>query len=191
MENIAPAMPEKIRIREGSFYISSAPNKALAMHPPYDSWRRTFLADEKTAMQLALEGCQVRHGDPCILLAVNEEIRQRASDGEWQRAPMPRVSYAGSFDPQQIPAVKESDRSRPDIVSYKAFTGPKAAALHPYGLIFVTTGAESQFAAEAKALEDCNEDPARGGRDGPCWLYSVGDQVVLPKRSRFPISPKG
>jgi hypothetical protein len=104
---------------------------------------------------------------------------------------MPRVSYAGSFDPQQIPAVKESDRSRPDIVSYKAFTGPKAAALHPYGLIFVTTGAESQFAAEAKALEDCNEDPARGGRDGPCLLYSVGDQVVLPKRSRFPISPKG
>jgi hypothetical protein len=191
MEEIAPAMPQRIRAREGSFYVSSGEHKALAMHPPYDSWRRTFLPNEKAAEEVALEACQVRHGDPCILLAVNDSLRQRSSAGEWQTRAMPRVSYGGPYDPQQIPALKESDRTRPDVANYRSMTGPKATALHPWGLFFVATGGESQLSVEAKALSDCNEDPARNGRDGPCWLYSVGDQVVLSKRSRFPISPKG
>lgn len=190
MEEIAPAMPEKIRAREGSFYVTSGEHKALAMHPPYDSWRRTFLQNEKVAEEIALEGCEVRHGDPCILLAIDDSLRQRSLAGEWQKRSMPRVSYDGPYDPQQIPTLKESDRVRPDVASYRSVNGPKAAALHPYGLIFVVTRSESQFAAEVKALSDCNEDPARNGRDGPCWLYAVGDQVVLSKRSRFPISPK-
>ncbi len=190
MEEIAPAMSEKIRIREGSFYVTSGEHKALAMHPPYDSWRRTFLQNEKVAEEIALEGCQVRHGDPCILLATDASLRQRSLAGEWQKRQMPRVTYSGPYDPQQIPALRESDRGRPEVANYGSASGPKAAALHPYGLIFVVTGSESQFAAEAKALSNCNEDPARNGRDGPCWLYAVGDQVVLAKRSRFPISPK-
>jgi hypothetical protein len=191
MENIAPAMPEKIRIREGTFYATSGEHKALAMHPPYDSWRRTFLPNERAAEQITLEGCEVRYGEPCILLAVNDSIRQRSSDGDWQKRPMARVSYGGSYDPQEIPTLKDTDRSRSDVSGYRSTTGPKAAALHPYGLFFVVTGAESQFSAEEKALSDCNKDPVRDGRDGPCWLYSVGDQVVLQKRSTFPISPKG
>ncbi|MBR0939396.1 adenylate/guanylate cyclase domain-containing protein [Bradyrhizobium jicamae] len=190
MENIAPAMSEKIRVREGSFYVSSGRHKALAMHPPYDSWRIALLPNEKVAEQVALEACEIRYGDSCILLAVDDNIRPRASDGDWQKRPMPRVSYGGDFDPQQIPTLKDADRSRPDVASYRSTTGPKASALHPWGRIFVVTSSSSQFSAEARALSDCNEDPTREGRDGPCWLYSVGDQVVLPKRSRFPISAK-
>jgi hypothetical protein len=190
MQEIAPAMPQTIRAREGSFYVTSGEHKALAMHPPYDSWRRTFLPNEKAAEEVALEGCQVRHGDPCILLAVNDSLRKRSSTGEWQTRAMPRVSYSGTYDPLQIPTLKDSDRARPEVANYRSLTGPKATALHPWGLLFVATGGATQFSAESKSLSDCNEDPVRNGRDGPCWLYSVGDQVVLSKRSRFPISPK-
>lgn len=189
MADIAPAMPENIRKREGSLYVGSADHKALAMHPPYDSWRRTFLQNEKVAEEVALEGCEVRHGDPCILLAVNDSL-QRSMAGEWKKRSMPRVRYDGVYDPEQIPALQASDRSRPDVANYRSKTGPKAAALHPWGSIFVVTHSTSQFAAEVKALSDCNDEPSRNGRDGPCWLYAVGDQVVLPKRSRFPISPR-
>jgi hypothetical protein len=191
MESIAPAMSETIRFREGSLYVASGSHKSLAMHPPYDSWRFGLLPNEKVAEQLTLEACEIRHGEPCILLAVDDSIRQRASDGDWQKRPMPRVGYGGDFDPQQIPTLRDVDRTRQDVASYRSMTGPKASALHPWGRIFVVTGGNSQFSAEEKALSDCNEDPTRNGRDGPCWLYSVGDQVVLPKRSRFPISPKG
>lgn len=190
MQDIAPAMPENIRNREGSLYVNSGLHKALAMHPPYDSWRRTFLPDEKIAEEIALEACEVRHGDPCILLAVNEDLKQRSFDGQWQKRHMPRVSYSGAFDPQQIPTLTEQVRKRQDVTNYGSRAGSKAAALHPYGLIFVVTESKSQFEAEVKALSDCNEDPTRNGRDGPCWLYSVGNQVVLPQRSRFPISSK-
>lgn len=190
MENIAPAMPEKIRSREGSLYVSSGTDKAMAMHPPYDSWRTAFWSNQALAEQNTLEACEVRHGEPCILLAVNDRVEQRPAGGDWPRRPMPRVHYAGPFEPQRIPALKDEVRTRQDVVTYRSASGNKAAVLHPWGRMFIVTDTKTQFGAEVKALSDCNEDPTRDGRDGPCWLYAVGDQVVLPQRSRFPLSPK-
>ncbi len=109
MLEIAPAMPEAIRVREGSLYVTSGEHKALAMHPPYDSWRKTFLPNEKAARRSRAEGCEVRHGDPCILLATNNKLKQRPSTGGWATTSMPRVKYVASpYDPQQIPALKDS-----------------------------------------------------------------------------------
>ncbi|HEX7563169.1 MAG TPA: adenylate/guanylate cyclase domain-containing protein [Bradyrhizobium sp.] len=190
MEKIAPAMPERIRLSEGSLYVSSGADKAIAMHPPYDTWRTALWPSEALAKQNSLEACEVRHGDPCVLLAVNDRIEQRLAGGEWPKQPMPRVHYAGLFEPQQIPALKNEVRGRRDVVTYRSTSGNKAAALHPWGRMFIVTGTESQFSAEVKALSDCNEDASRNGRDGPCWLYAVSDQVVLTQRSRFPLSPK-
>ena len=162
----------------------------MAMHPPNDSWRTALWPNETAAEQNTLEACEVRHGDSCILLAINDRVQHPPAGGEWRKRPMPRVRYAGRFDPQQIPTLKDEVRGRQDVMSYRAANGNKAAALHPWGRIFIVAGTETQFAAEVKALSDCNEDPTRNGRDGPCWLYAVGDQIVLTQRSRFPLSPK-
>ena len=190
MERIAPAMPEKVRQREGSLYASSGNNKAMAMHPPYDSWRTALWPTEALAYKNTLEACEMRHGEPCILLAVNDRLEQRPASEEWRRIPSPRVHYSGLFEPEQIPTLKDEDRTRLDVVDYRSVSGNKAAALHPWGRIFIVTGTKTQFAAEVKALSDCNEDPTRNGRDGPCYLYAVGNQVVLTRRSRFPLSAK-
>ena len=56
---------------------------------------------------------------------------------------------------------------------------PKAMAIHPWGRVFIVTGSASQAKAEADALSDCDTDPGRGGKDGPCLLYASGNKVVL------------
>ena len=103
---------------------------------------------------------------------------------------MPRARYAGSFDPAQIPAVRPAVRERADIVNYRSVPGPKAAAYHPNGgRVFIVSGAATQHAAEEEALKACNADPSRNGADGSCFLYAVGDQVVLSRRLQRPMSP--
>ena len=99
---------------------------------------------------------------------------------------MPRVVYDGLFDPERIPAVAQSLRQRADIAGYRAAPSPKAAAFHPWGRMFVHTGAATQRAAEEQALLACNRDPERDNKDGPCLLYAVGNTVVLPKRLSAP-----
>jgi len=56
--------------------------------------------------------------------------------------------------------------------------------------MFIVAGATGQFEAEELALGQCNNDPDRNGKDGPCFVYAVGDQVVLPQRSVKPVSPR-
>jgi hypothetical protein len=101
---------------------------------------------------------------------------------------MERVIYAGVFDPQQIPVLVDSNRNKPDVQAYRTISGPKAAAIHPWGRLFIASGTSSQKAAEEKALADCTSDPSRGGRGGPCWLYAIGNDVVLYRRSTAPIT---
>ncbi|HMF12804.1 MAG TPA: serine hydrolase domain-containing protein, partial [Gemmataceae bacterium] len=55
--------------------------------------------------------------------------------------------------------------------------------------MFIVSGI-GQFEAEELALKQCNDDPDRKGRDGACFLYAVGDQVVLPQRSFKPLSQR-
>ena len=186
--DIAPAMSEKGRLTTVTSYHANTSHKALAVHPPADSWRSSDWPNEAAAEQNTLEACQVRHGDPCVLVAVNDKVQDRPSSGYWRTRSMSRVAYDGSFDPQQIPFLRDATRQRRDVYDYKKKDGPKAAAVHPWGRIFVATGTASQHDAEAAALADCNNDPSRDGKDGPCWLYAVDDQVVLAKRLKVPLS---
>ena len=103
-------------------------------------------------------------------------------DGKWPVHDMPRVHYAGTFDPERIPSALPAMRGRTDVLGYRDAPGPKAAAFHPSGRIFTVTKAESERAAEARALGECNAEPVRNGASGPCFLYAVGDQVILPQR---------
>jgi hypothetical protein len=52
------------------------------------------------------------------------------------------------------------------------------------GILAVVTGAASQIQAQEQALALCNNDPNPNRKltGGPCFLYAVGNQVVLPQR---------
>ena len=128
-------------------------------------------------------------GKPCVLLAVDEAVQPVPPSGDWPRRDMPRAHYAGSFDPAQIPGLRPVTRDRADIANYHSAPGAKAAAYHPTGgRVFTVGGAATQQAAEADVLNACNIDPTRHGVDGSCFLYAVGDQVVLPRRLREPLT---
>ena len=124
-----------------------------------------------------------------MLLAIDDAVQPLPTDGNWPRRDMPRATYAGSFNPAQIPGALPGLRERADIVGYRTAASPKAAAFHPSGgRVFIVTGAASQRAAEEGALKACGAAPAPNRVDGPCLLYAVEDQVVLPRRLKQPLT---
>jgi hypothetical protein len=100
---------------------------------------------------------------------------------------MPRVHYRGVFDPVMIPLLNPVELKRPDIAGYKAVAGPKAAALHDTGRLYIITKAPDQRDAEDNALAECNRD--RKGAATPCYLYAARDRVILPLRLTAPRPP--
>ena len=50
-------------------------------------------------------------------------------------------------------------------------------------------GGENQRKAEEAALSTCFLDPGRSSFNAPCFLYAVGDQVVLSLRKQEPFTP--
>ena len=164
--------------------------QAVSLDPP-GTWRTATRPTPENAETAALEGCQVFFGRPCSLAAVNDSVQPIPKDGIWPRRDMPRTRYAGLFDPAQLPGASGLVRERADIITYRRAAGPKAAAHHPSGgRFFTVTAAPTQRAAEEEVLKTCNADPTRKGADGTCFLYAVGDQVVLPQRRKEPITPR-
>jgi hypothetical protein len=161
---------------QGGRAIAVAPNRKA-------SWRMVGWPNDSMAETAALEGCQVFANEPCVLVASGDHVLPKDEKGPWQR-PSSRVAYAGEFDPKLIPIISPARRDAAEA-GYRRVVGAKAMALHPWGRIFVGTG-EDQAAAETAALKLCNEDPDRKGAGGPCFLYAVGDQVVLPARRTSP-----
>jgi uncharacterized caspase-like protein len=171
-------------------YGEVAENKAQAgSREKTSTWRTEHRESAFAAEQAALEGCQILYGNPCILIAVNSTVASIQADGSWIGRSMSRINYEGQFDPSQIPVIRPDTRSRRDVIEYLSTSAPKAAAIHPWGRIFTSFGSLDQRSAEADALQKCNEDPSRGGRDGPCFLYAVRNHVVLPMRIAGPRSP--
>jgi len=189
MATIAPSQPAAVREAQIEAYQNSSGHKAIAVFPPANSWRRSGLGTQAAAEAGVLEGCEARFGGACVLVAVDETLEGPvAADGSWPRRAMARTEYDGLFDPQQIPAIDENVRRRSDVADYRGTQGAKAAAFHPWGRIFIASGTPTQREAEEQALAQCNADPQRNGQDGSCLLYSVGDQVILPKRMTAPMS---
>jgi hypothetical protein len=183
---IAPAYTNRDeQVRQ---YLEANPYKALAVYPPSASWRVRGAETAAIAEERVLEACQVRNGGACVLLAVNDAVRVSGTEATWPRRPMPRVAYEGPFDPSQIPVATQALRNRADVAGYRSAPSHKAAALHPWGRLFIIAGAASQRAAEEQALGSCNRDPDRDGKDGTCLLYAVDNQVVLPKRLSAPMT---
>ena len=183
-----PSLSTQAREQRVRDYVQAKEHKAQAVSlQPAGTWRATGRADAQSAEDAALENCQAFHGQPCVLVAINETAVPPPGGGIWTGRDMPRVRYAGNFDPNQIPGAAHL-RQRADIAGYASAAGPKAVAYHPASSVFVVTQADSQRTAEEKVLDMCNSDPARNPAEGLCFLYAVGNQVVLPQRLRKPLS---
>jgi uncharacterized caspase-like protein len=126
-------------------YEEAKAGKAQAVSRDEDmTWRANDRETAYSAEQSTLEGCQVRYRNPCILVAVNDAIAELPPDGNFIGRNMSRVNYEGLFDPVQIPALSPSWRWRDDVIHYLSKPGPKAAAIHPWGRIFMSFGASDQ-----------------------------------------------
>ena len=127
--------------------------------------------------------------NPCILVAVNGTVVNTPEDGTWVTRSISRVSYEGQFNPRANFYGHPGVRGRKDVADYSSGGRPKAVAIHPWGQLYIASGSASQASAEAEALKSCNDNPARAGKDGPCFLYAIGNHVVLPLRITGPRAP--
>jgi len=171
-------------------YLAIGRHRAFAISPKAQGhwWTGDWLS-AKVAQEKALERCQIAFGEPCVSIAVDDAMAPTKGEDARPTHEMARFGYAGEFDPEQIPAIRQIVAARADVLGYLQAPEPKAAALHPRGLLTIVTGAASTRRAQTQALKLCNEDDSTKDADGPCYLYAVGNEVVLPKRLTAAITP--
>jgi hypothetical protein len=187
LSRILPSATPKFREDNAASYQSAPRHKALAVNPRTGSTGWVTRPSEQEAEDSELERCEVAAGSPCLLIAVNDDIKFTAGSQALPRA-MPRVHYVGPFDPERIPSVQQIVRQRSDVVGYRSAAPFRAAAYHPSGKLFIVGGAASQRSAEEQVLANCNDDTSRNNNEGPCFLYASGDAVVLARRSQTAIA---
>jgi hypothetical protein len=184
VRTVLPDLPDQIREPLVRRYLESSPSgRAIAVHPP--SGVRAIVSDKADAAEYALALCAFRAGHPCALIASGDDVRSPEVSGGWSRDDATLLRYAGLFEPDRVPLVEPETRTRADVMAYRSLKGPKAVALRPDALYIET--ASNQHAAEWHALEDCHHDPAHG--TARCFLYAIGDGVVLPRWHDVPATP--
>src|ERR1700722_4200254 len=182
----APGKSEKVREAIIRDYEDAKANKGQAIEPVSgNTWRSSDHEDKGVAGDRTLEGCQLRFGTPCSLIAVNEEV---IADGVLVSKDMPKMHYSGTFDPQEIPIIRSAIKEHSKVQDYGKLTEPKAMAIHPWGRIFVSQGGASLKEAEQSALDECNTNQKTrfNGKDGNCFLYASNNNVVISKRLMSP-----
>lgn len=171
--------------QEGGEHRSLAVSSRSGDHRWTADWSTREAAEEKV-----LERCQMTYGEPCAVIASDEIVIEPDASGHWPTRDSIRVRYAKSFALDRIPGVRPAVLQRSDVTGYQSVTTAKAIAIHPQGIFSVVTGAASQRAAEDQALRKCNDDPARKHAVGRCYLYAVGNQIVLPLRRTQALTPE-
>jgi hypothetical protein len=176
----APQITMKTRKKIIKDYEDAKANKGQAIELlSGNTWRSTDHEDQAVTGDRTLEGCQLRYGKPCALIAVNEEI---VAEGELISKDMPRLHYAGKFDLAQIPVIRFVTRNSFGAQHYFGTAESKAMAIVATGRIYISQGAASLIEAEREVLNKCNTDPARDASEGACFLYASNNNVVLSKR---------
>lgn len=192
LSSVVPDMNEKARTDRARIYREKPQHKAMATPPGrVNVWETSGRVSADTAVESVLELCEISSDRPCALIAADDVLEPIPPDGKWQGRDMPRVHYAGDFDPAQMPTGGPELRDRPDIAAYRGLSGPKAIAFHLAGSsrYFVATGAD-QRTADTEALRLCDDDERNARIDlHQCYLYASGDRVVFPQRLREPPAP--
>ena len=155
---------------------------ALAASPASDAYVSVVagLVTAEAAEETALERCQIATGVPCVPILVGDESRGRI--GATAARDMPRLRYAGAFDPEQVPGMGPGPRqSSPVLRGYGTGRGARAMVLNARGGVFAFP-AQTEKEAEERALAACNAAAELQGRGGDCFVYARGDQVVLGER---------
>ena len=188
---LGPAVKAENRTEQAREYPNWKVHRSLVIAPSARLAIRTGeWSTKELAMEKNLERCTQYFNEACAVVGSDDVIFiPRAGEG-WPLQDAPRARYAGIFNPERIPTLREKDLRRSDIAAYATLTGPKAAAFHALGILVLKTDATDQRSAEARALAECNANPARSPKTlgGPCYLYAVGNQVVLPLRSTVPMT---
>jgi hypothetical protein len=179
-----PGLSDQARQGLVKRFVDSPPvGRAIAVHPP--TGVRAEVSGNADAAAYVLERCAFRAGHACALIAEGNNVATPDASGVWPRGDAGLLYDAGLFEPDRVPLVKPDIRARQDVLGYRSLKGPKAIALRPDALYIKT--AASQYDAELHALETCMQDPGRG--DAECFLYAVGDGVVLPRWHNAPATP--
>lgn len=164
-----------------AYVAERGPFKAIAINPlRRRSFRLTGQTEGNDVAEMTLERCHIFYGSPCQLVGVDDRLTpgRRAET-------MPRLTYAGAFDPAQVPGQPSSRRAPDsDLARYAGGRDHKAMAIHGTGRLYWRTGAASAEEAQEAALRACTEANERANREGPCMLYAVGNRVVLAERRR-------
>jgi hypothetical protein len=167
--------------RVAETYRTDREHKALAVElDGARTYRLSGAPDRAIAEQLTLEFCQIRWNTPCVLVAVDNELKAPDPSAAPRRV-APRISYAGPYKPEMVPLF--GPRKAKELTDYATTTGPKALAIGaapPRAKI--GTGKTGQE-AEVKALSACNDPP---DSPIPCILYAVDDRVILQQRRTEP-----
>jgi hypothetical protein len=183
MASVTPNLSDLLREDLVRDYVNAKPNKGQAVELADGHYFRSAAhEDYSVTSDRTLEACQLRFGKPCALLAINDDI---AAEGDLKSADMPRLHYSGEFDLAKIPIIRAVTRARADVQSYFGAAGPKAVAIHPWGLLFISTGKANSRDAQDAALAACNSDPRRNFKDGNCFVYAVDNQVIISERRQL------
>jgi hypothetical protein len=180
-------MNERTRAKLIKDYLAIGPHRALVIAPKAQAhWWTGDWPTASDAEEKALERCQLVYDEICGSVAVDDEMVR--PDGDAVARDMPRVKYAGDFDPAQIPVIRPIVATRADVVGYLRSAEPKAAAIHSRGIVSIVSGATTQRRAETQALKLCNDGASSRDADGPCYLYAIGNKVVLTQRKTGPLT---
>lgn len=91
-------------------YQESKQHRAIAASPKQQrSFRVADSPSAAAAEELALERCQLRNDEPCVLFAVNEVFRRPQQGGEWPRRAMERLRHEAPIAPTRCRRSRGSD----------------------------------------------------------------------------------
>jgi len=191
LKSLEPFVNADNRLNQASEYPKAKLHRALVIAPVARVAVRTGgWSTQELAAERNIERCSQYFNEACAVVGADDIIYLPRADEGWPLKDAPRVHYSGIFNPERIPSLRESELLRPDIAAYATVAGPKSAAFHALGILVLKTNEPDQRSAEVSALAECNANPARSPAtlDGPCYLYAVGNQVVLPLRLTMPMT---
>jgi len=161
-------------------YFNDKGHKAVAVAPEKGTtFRYIGQASAAVAEQRALEGCQIEFRTRCVLLVSDDALR---APDVWtaDRHDMPRLSYKGTYAPDQVPLFSGVEDA---LRAYASLSAPKAMVIRPNGSRVRTATGASPVEAQSKALAACNDDLDAM----PCLVYAVNERVVLDQRRTEPL----